>query len=115
MNQLQLKELSELLDMFSKRYPDRSPESIKQALAEALKGLSEAKPMTASEEAEQNSCQLFNTGRFNDIVLAYVVLSMRSAGTASDEAMKLLDYLGKSLDDMTAERALEHYRGGLNY
>ncbi len=114
MNKVQLENLAELLDMFSKRYPDRSPDSIEQTLKEALQGLSEAKPMTVSDQVEQNSCQLFNTGRFNDIVLAYVVLSMRSAGTASDEAMKILDYLEKSLDDMSAEKALERYRGGVN-
>lgn len=114
MNKVQLENLAELLDMFSKKYPDRSPDSIEQTLKEALRGLSEAKPMTVSDQVEQNSCQLFNTGRFNDIVLAYVVLSMRSAGTASDEAMKILDYLEKSLDNMSAEKAVERYRGGVN-
>lgn len=114
MNKVQLENLAELLDMFSKKYPDRSPDSIEQTLKEALRELSEAKPMTVSDQVEQNSCQLFNTGRFNDIVLAYVVLSMRSAGTASDEAMKILDYLEKSLDNMSAEKALERYRGGVN-
>ncbi|SFB10257.1 hypothetical protein [Selenomonas ruminantium] len=63
---------------------------------------------------EQNSCQLFNTGRFNDIVLAYVILSMRNARTPQDEALKLIDALGHNLDSMTAEQALQHYRAGIN-
>lgn len=63
------------------------------------------------DQVEHNNCQLFDTGCFNDIVLAYVVLSMKTAGTASDEAMKILGALSHSLDDMTAEQALERYRG----
>lgn len=114
MNEAQLKNLSTLLDMFSKRYPDRSPEAIQETLAEALKSLSEVKPATASEQAEQDSCQLFNTGRFKDIVLAYVVLSMRTAGTPQEEAMKLLGTMDKVFDNMTAEQALQHYRAGIN-
>ena len=113
MNEPQLKELYFLLDMFSKRYPDRSPESVRQTLKEALKGLSEVKPMKASDEAEYNSCQLFDSGRFNDIVLAYVILSMRKAGTATDEAMKLLGSLEASFDELTAQQALQLYRGGI--
>lgn len=66
--------------------------------------------MTNSEQIEHDSCQLFNTGRFNDIVLAYLVVAMRTTGTPQDEAMKLLDTLGHSLDEMTAEQALERYR-----
>lgn len=63
------------------------------------------------KEIEQESCRLFDTGRFNDIVLAYVVLSMQYAGTAREEALKLLDALGQGMDEMTAEQALERYRG----
>ena len=114
MNEAQLKNLSTLLDMFSQRYPDRSPEAIKTTIEEALKSLSEVKPLTSSEQAEQDSCQLFNTGRFNDIVLAYVILAMRTAGTPQDEAMKLLDTIDKAFDNMTAEQALQHYRAGIN-
>ncbi|BAL85141.1 hypothetical protein SELR_pSRC300680 (plasmid) [Selenomonas ruminantium subsp. lactilytica TAM6421] len=113
MNHTQLENLAELLEMFSKKYPDRSPESIKQALKEALKGLSEVKPMTTLDEAEYNSCQLFDTGRFNDIVLAYIVLAMKNTGMASDEAMKLLGSLENSFDELTATQALQLYRGEL--
>lgn len=69
--------------------------------------------MTHSEQVEQNSCQLFNTGRFNDIVLAYLIVSMRAAGTPQDEAMKLLDTMSHAFDGMTAEQALERYRGNI--
>ena len=53
MNELQLKELSDLLEKFSRRYPDRSPENIKKTLEEALTALSEAKPLTAQDAAEK--------------------------------------------------------------
>ena len=91
MNESQLKTLYALLDMFSKRYPDKSPEVIKEAIKESLKMLSDVKSLTHSEQVEQDSCQLFNTGRFNDIVLAYLIIAMRTADTPQDEAMKLLD------------------------
>lgn len=71
------------------------------------------KPLTHFEQVEQDSCQLFNTGRFNDIVLAYLIVSMRKSGTPQDEAMKLLDTLSHTFDDITAEQALERYRGNV--
>ncbi len=113
MNESQIKTLYVLLDMFSKRYPNKSPESVKATLAESLKMLSEVKPLTHSEQVEQDSCQLFNTGRFNDILLAYLVVAMRTADTPHGEAMKLLDTFNHTLDEMTAEQVLERYRGGI--
>ena len=65
------------------------------------------------EQIEHNNCQLFNTGRFNDIVLAYLVLAMRASKTPQDEAMKIIDTLGHAFDEITAEEALARYRGTL--
>ena len=65
------------------------------------------------EQIEHDNCQLFDTGRFNDIVLAYVILAMRASKTPQDEAMKLIDTLGHAFDDMTAEQALARYRGNV--
>ena len=113
MNELQLKELSALLETFSRRYPDRSPDNIKKTLEEALTALSEVKPLTAQDVAEKNSCMLFDTGRFKDIVLAYLIISMRAANSPQDEAMKLLDTLNQAFDKFTAEEALERYRGSI--
>ena len=113
MNESQVQTLYSLLDMFSKRYPDKSPDAVKDTLKEALKMLSEVKPLTHSEQVEQDSCQLFNTGRFNDIVLAYLIVSMRKSGTPQDEAMKLLDTMSHAFDELTAEQALERYRGNI--
>lgn len=113
MNESQLKTLYALLDMFKKRYPDKSPEAVKETIKESLKMLSDVKPLAHSEQVEQDSCQLFNTSRFNDIVLAYLIIAMRTADTPQDEAMKLLDTFNHTLDEMTAEQALERYRGGI--
>ncbi len=63
----------------------RNSEAVKETLSTALNMLSEVKPLTHSEQVEQNSCQLFNTGRFNDIVLAYLIVSMRAAGTPQNK------------------------------
>ena len=60
---------------------------------------------------EKNSCQLFDTGRFNDIAYAYMVCAMREAGTPLDEAGKILEKLGRCFDELTAEQALARFRG----
>ncbi len=67
------------------------------------------------EQIEHDNCQLFDTGRFNDIVLAYLVLSMKAADTPPEDAMKLLDTIGHAFDEMTAEEALSRYRGALSH
>lgn len=61
--------------------------------------------------SEDNNCQLFDTGRFNDIAYAYVVCAMREAGTPLSEAGKLLEKLGHCFDELTAEQALARFRG----
>ena len=110
MDEAQLKELYALLDMFKKKYPDHSPEEVKAIMAEALEALADTPPMTDTDRIERESCKLFNTGRFNDVVLAYVVLSLNAAGTAQDAAMNILDTLYHSFDRFTAEEALTRYR-----
>ena len=56
---------------------------------------------------------LFDTGRFKDIVLAYLIISMRAANSPQDEAMKLLDTLNQAFDNFTAEEVLARYRGSI--
>ena len=51
--------------------------------------------------------------RFKDIMLAYLIISMRAANFPQDEAMKLLDTLNQSFDKFTAEEALARYRGSI--
>ena len=75
MNELQLKELSVLLETFSRRYPDRSPDNIKKPLEEALTALSEVKSLTAQdatalrERREQNAPSFF---LFKGIYICYI-------------------------------------------
>ena len=64
-------------------------------------------------QIEKENCRLFDSGRFNDIVLAYLIVSMIKSGTPQDEAMKLLDTMGHAFDELTAEQALERYRGNI--
>ncbi|BAL84745.1 hypothetical protein SELR_pSRC400940 (plasmid) [Selenomonas ruminantium subsp. lactilytica TAM6421] len=67
------------------------------------------------EQIEKENCRLFDSGRFNDIVLAYLVLSMKAANTPHKDAMELLDTMGHAFDEMTAEEALNRYRGALSH
>ncbi len=48
-----------------------------------------------------------------DIVLAYLIISMRAANSPQEEAMNLLDTLNQAFDKFTAEEALERYRGSI--
>lgn len=59
---------------------------------------------------DDNSCMLFDTGRFNDIAMAYTVLAMRAAKTPHDEAVKVIGALQDALNEMNAAEALERFR-----
>lgn len=65
------------------------------------------------KDYEQQDCQLFNTGRFNDIVYAYFVMAARQAKLPNDSAVDLLEALQDSLNNISAEEALERFRGGI--
>ena len=41
------------------------------------------------KDYEQQDCQLFNTGRFNDIVYAYFVMAARQAKTPNEDVIPL--------------------------
>lgn len=60
---------------------------------------------------ELNACHKFNTGEFNDIVYAYVMVAMKDADVPYGKAGEVLDSLHYAFDNMTAEEALERYRG----
>ena len=61
-------------------------------------------------QIEKENCRLFDSGRFNDIVLAYLVLTMKAADTPHKDAMAILDTLGHAFDEMSAEEALNKCR-----
>jgi hypothetical protein len=65
------------------------------------------------KDYEQQDCQLFNTGRFNDIVYAYFVMAARQAKTPNEAVVPLLAALEDVLHTMSAEEALERFRGGI--
>ena len=65
------------------------------------------------KDYEQQDCQLFNTGRFNDIVYAYFVMAAREAKLPNESAVDLLETLQDSLNNISAEEALERFRGGV--
>lgn len=49
------------------------------------------------EQIEKENCRLFDSGRFNDIVLAYLVLSMKATEVPEKKAMEMLDMMIMSL------------------
>lgn len=65
------------------------------------------------KDYEQQDCQLFNTGRFNDIVYAYFVMAARKAKLPNESAVDLLEALQDFLNNISAEEALERFRGGV--
>lgn len=65
------------------------------------------------KEYEQQDCQLFNTGRFNDIVYAYFVMAARQAKLPNENVVPLLAALEDVLSNMSAEEALQRFRGSI--
>ena len=64
-------------------------------------------------EIEKKNCQWFDTGRFNDITLAYLILVLRATETPTEQAKTIVEAWGQALDEITAEEALERYRGNI--
>lgn len=65
------------------------------------------------KEIEKANCQLFDTGRFNDITLAYLILALQATETPTEQAKNIVEAWGQALDGITAEQALERYRGNI--
>lgn len=59
---------------------------------------------------EEKDCQMFDTGQFNEIMRAYLVLAMRDAKVPADMAGDVLEWLQVNLDEKPAQVALEQYR-----
>jgi len=58
------------------------------------------------KDYEQQDCQLFNTGRFNDIVYAYFVMAVRQAKLPKENMVPLLAALEDVLNSNTASFVL---------
>jgi len=58
------------------------------------------------KDYEQQDCQLFNTGRFNDIVYAYFVMAARQAKLPKENMVPLLAALEDVLNSNTASFVL---------
>ena len=65
-------------------------------------------------ESEQRSCEEFNSGRYNSIAMAYLILALRqaeeNAGLKRQDAQNVLLAFHQGLDGLTAEEALNLYR-----
>lgn len=48
----------------------------------------------------------FNTGAYNDIVYAYLILACKRAGIKDEDGQTLLDTMGHLFDEIPAEEAL---------
>lgn len=61
---------------------------------------------------EENACQMFDTGQFNKISRAYLILAMYNLQVPEYQAQELLAEVGGLMDVMPAEEALKLIRGG---
>lgn len=106
-----LQTLLSLLEEFKRNYPHHTPADYDKLYVNVVQEISRT-PSDATLE-EKDSCQLFNTGRFNDIVLAYMMLSLKAAEVPEKKAIEVLDMMYHAFDEMTAEEALTRYRNSL--
>ncbi|MBE6101696.1 MAG: hypothetical protein E7200_06300 [Selenomonas ruminantium] len=60
--------------------------------------------------SEEKDCETFDTGRFNEIMRAYLVLAMRDAKVPAKMAGDVLEWLQVNLDEKPAQIALAQYR-----
>lgn len=60
---------------------------------------------------EKEICRKFDTGQFNDIAIAYLILALQAADISTDQAKTVLNMYGHLLDDKKAEEVLWLYRG----
>ena len=60
--------------------------------------------------SEEKDCETFDTGRFNEIMRAYLVLAMRDAKVPAKMAGDVLGWLQVNLDEKPAQIALAQYR-----
>ena len=65
-------------------------------------------------KSEQRLCEEFNSGRYNNIAMAYLALALRQAeehsGLKRKDAQNVFLAFHQGLDGLTAEEALDLYR-----
>lgn len=62
--------------------------------------------------SEKTACKLYDTGQFNKISRAYLILAMYNLQVPEYQAQELLAEVGGLMDVMPAEEALKLIRGG---
>ena len=60
---------------------------------------------------EIRACQQFDSGQFNEICRAYLIIAMLNMEVPQDMAMHILCEMGDLMDTITAEEALKVVRG----
>ncbi len=61
-------------------------------------------------EEQKNACEQFNKGTFNDILYAYVAISLHDAEVGRKNAEKVMNCLASNLDYYSAARAMLRHR-----
>ena len=54
-------------------------------------------------------CEMFNTGKFNEIAMGYALEAMRGAKLEEETIWKVISRMQGAFDDLTAEEALAVY------
>ena len=106
-----LQDLLYLLDEFKHNYPHHVPEGFDKLYVNVMQEIARTPSDTALEE--KDSCRLFDSGRFNDIALAYMMLSLKAAEVPEKKATEALAMMYHAFDELHAEEALTRYRNTL--
>ena len=59
----------------------------------------------------KEACERFDTGVYNDIMLAYIINAMKASNVKKETADNILDAISEELDRFTAAEVVSKYRG----
>ena len=104
MNQEQTKELLSLLALFAHENGRENLEALKTVQNMAANAYITTQP---SDNPKEQACRAFNSGDFNDIAYAYLILACKRAGLDDNTGAALLETMGHLFDEIPAEEAMK--------
>ena len=107
MTQVEIEELMGLLGRFSHEHGRENLETLK-----TIKSMVANAYLTATPSSnDEMDCRAFDTGRFNEITYAYLLLACKQIGLDDETGKKMLDVMHGLYDEIGAEQAL--HKAGL--